>query len=72
MKRITITIPKHIHDLLEKNASERGVSSLVVEAIEKELAYREFDPVSKIREIQKDMPPVTMEKILKAIRKGRV
>jgi len=71
MKRITVSLPEHLYKTIDNTIPKGEVSGLVVEALEKELAYRQLDPISKIRKLQKNLPPITTKKILWAIRKGR-
>ncbi len=72
MQRITVTIPDYIYADLTKLVPERGVSSFVAKALEKELLLETNDPIKDFIEFKDKLPCRKNKEILKAINKGRI
>jgi hypothetical protein len=76
MKRITVTIPDAVYELLKNRVPNRQTSLFVTEAIKARAFYASGTSYSccdeKINILHKKTKSYTTKKILKAVKKGRL
>ena len=75
VQRITVSMPKYIHEELLVYAGKRQLSRFVAEAVEEHLLERKTTPVDPITEffnLRNRLPKFSHKKIMAAIKKGRV
>lgn len=72
-QRITISLPHYIYRRLLSSVPRRGISNFVSKTLEEKLVTTsDGDPIEAFFNLQARFPKLTTEKILGAIRKGRI
>jgi len=74
-QRITVSLPKYIHEELLIHAGKRQLSHFVAEAVEEHLLDQKIapnDPIAKFIGLRSKLPKISGQEILEAVRKGRI
>ena len=70
--RLTVSLPAWLYQELKTRIKEGQVSSFVARAVERALLEKEGDPIEEFIALRKVLPKIKTEKILRAIKKGRI
>lgn len=72
MNKITISIPRYLHEDLKSLVKKREVSKFVAKAVEKQLLEEKVGKTTdEFISLRKKLPKFSRNKILTAIKKGR-
>ncbi len=73
-QRITVSLPRYVHEELLAFVSRRQLSHFVAEAVEEHLLDQKIapnDPLKKFFDLRKKTPKISDKEILEAVQKGR-
>ena len=74
-QRVTVSLPKYIYEDLVRMLGKGKISSFVAEATEDKILTKKLEPKNPIKAFfshKKNIPKLTHQEVLSAIRKGRM
>ncbi|MBI1872141.1 hypothetical protein HYS10_01845 [Candidatus Collierbacteria bacterium] len=74
IQRITVSLPKHIHEELLNSVGKRQLSRFVAEAVEEHILEQKTksgNPIADFFNLRNKLPKFSNKKIMEAIKKGR-